>query len=91
MCIRLPLRTPLIKVASDAKPYSKLQPTNLNGGEGAVCILLMICIIGGAFLLGRPLFSWSVLTILQLVIATISFSLFLLMLITKSSNICNKR
>ena len=28
--------TPLIKVASDAKPYYKLQPTTLNGGEGAV-------------------------------------------------------
>ena len=29
--------TPLIKVASDAKPYSKLQPTTLNGGgEGDV-------------------------------------------------------
>ena len=27
--------TPLIKVASNAKPYSKLQPTTLNGGEGA--------------------------------------------------------
>ena len=24
---------PLIKVASDTKPYSKLQPTTLNGGE----------------------------------------------------------
>ena len=24
----------LIKVASNAKPYSKLQPTTLNGGEG---------------------------------------------------------
>ena len=28
--------TPLIKVASDAKPYYKLQPTTLNGGEGGV-------------------------------------------------------
>ena len=27
---------PLIKVASDAKPYYKLQPTTLNGGEGGV-------------------------------------------------------
>ena len=26
--------THFIKVASDAKPYSKLQPTTLNGGEG---------------------------------------------------------
>ena len=52
--------TPLIKVASDAKPYSKLQPTTLNGGEGAVCILLMICIIGSTLLLGGLLFSQSV-------------------------------
>ena len=65
--------TPLIKVASDAKPYSKLQPTTLNGGEGgAVCILLMICIICGAFLLGGLLFSRSVSTILQLVVAYVA-------------------
>ena len=25
---------PLIKVASDTKPYSKLEPATLNGGEG---------------------------------------------------------
>ena len=60
--------TPLIKVVSDAK----LQPTTLNGGVGggggAVCILLMRCIIGSAFLLGRLFFSWSVLTIFQLVV-----------------------
>ena len=42
------------------------------GERGAVCILLMICIIGGAFLLGGPLFSRSVSTILQLVLATIT-------------------
>ena len=39
------------------------------GEKGAVCILLMICIIGGAFLLGGLLFSRSVSTILQLVVA----------------------
>ena len=27
-------RYPLIEVGSDAKPYSKLQPITLNGGEG---------------------------------------------------------
>ena len=71
---------PLIKVLhcknSNAKPYSKLQPTTLNGGGGeVVCILLMICIIGGAFLLGGLLFSRSVLTILQLVVAVAEFTL----------------
>ena len=39
------------------------------GERGALCILLMICIIGGAFLLGGLLFSRSVSTILQLVVA----------------------
>ena len=39
------------------------------GEKGALCILLMICIIGGAFLLGGLLFSRSVSTILQLVVA----------------------
>ena len=39
------------------------------GERGAVCILLMICIIGGAFLLGGLRFSRSVSTILQLVVA----------------------
>ena len=39
------------------------------GERGALCILLMICIIGGAFLLGGLLFSQSVSTILQLVVA----------------------
>ena len=40
------------------------------GERGALCILLMICIIGGAFLLGGLLFSRSVSTILQLVVAS---------------------
>ena len=35
-----------------------------------MCILLMICIIGVAFLLGGLLFSRSVSTILQLVVAS---------------------
>ena len=35
-----------------------------------MCILLMICIIGGAFLFKGLLFSRSVSTILQLVVAT---------------------
>ena len=39
------------------------------GERGALCILLMICIIGGAFLLGGLLFSRSVSTILKLVVA----------------------
>ena len=30
----IPLRTPLFKVPSDTKPYSKLEPTTLNGEEG---------------------------------------------------------
>ena len=38
------------------------------GERGVLCILLMICIIGGAFLLGGLLLSRSVLTILQLVV-----------------------
>ena len=54
--------TPLIKVASDAKPYSKLQPTTLMWERGQ-CVFLF----GGAFLLGGLLFSQSVSTILQLV------------------------
>ena len=35
-----------------------------------MCILLMICIIGGAFLFGGLLFSRGVSTILQLVVAS---------------------
>ena len=40
-----------------------------------MCILLMICIIGGAFLIGGLLFSGSVSTILQLFVASKSGSL----------------
>lgn len=37
----IPLPPPLLKFDSDAKSYSKLEPTSSNGGE---CMLLKRCI-----------------------------------------------
>ena len=53
--------TPLIKVASDAKPYSKLEPTTLNAGKGG-CVYFLdnnIVIVTNSFLLGGLFFKWE--------------------------------